>query len=304
MRKHSVRKWIHAILDLLPLLVIPIFAINIINRSPEPLTVDYDTTETETVVTYKYQSNDVNSLNDLVEGNIYYFDFYNSTLDSYISIGEGGHLMFEILQIDDYDFENYNISLDDSILSGTAHSNISFVINISDSFYSTFAIYFQDVYEDNDYFLQLDIGSLDNNDFTLNGVCRLISILDITYLEDNTFSYTDYNEIISVETVTTGTVVTYDDTDIGSQFVYSLYHVTDKYFNMDDTFNMGSVYQWFSDNVFGGNPPLAVPIVWHVIVYEFIMDLLFLLYAVFMFLIDFCESFMERLFDKARNGGK
>ena len=287
MRKHSVRKWIHAILDLLPLLVIPIFAINIINRSVELLSVEYGDIYTE--VNYKYETNEVNSLQDIQVGRIYHF---NGAVD-----------------LGDFDYSAYQITI--SLLSGYvefSEPSISFYSNINNNEPFSFITY-GDVTEwyfvlsnyvtseilQEFYFDDVDLVFYTNGDLT-------------DWLNENnifglqSFSASDFNVIESVEEV--HDTVIYNDTDIGSQFMYSLYHVTDKYFNMNDTFNLGQVYEWFTTNIFGGNPPLAVPIVWNVIIYEFIMDLLFLLYAVFMFVIDFAESFMERMFDKARCGGK
>ena len=41
MRKHSARKWLHFVLDLLPILVLPIFAIYEINHDQNtPIEVD------------------------------------------------------------------------------------------------------------------------------------------------------------------------------------------------------------------------------------------------------------------------
>ena len=69
MRKHDVRKWLHAILDLLPVLLIPVFMIYSHRHTL--------TERTEVDIQYKYQSNEVNTLDDLVVDNIYYLDVFN-----------------------------------------------------------------------------------------------------------------------------------------------------------------------------------------------------------------------------------
>lgn len=96
--------------------------------------------------------------------------------------------------------------------------------------------------------------------------------------------------------------VTYDDTDIGAQVTYSLYNTVDNYFNLNKVFNFGEIKDYFDKNIFEGNMPLAVEVVWDIIVYEFVMDLLFLIYALFMFFIDACEHLIDSCFTRSKGG--
>lgn len=95
-------------------------------------------------------------------------------------------------------------------------------------------------------------------------------------------------------------VVTYDDTDIGSQFVYSLYDTVDNYFNLNKIFNFGEIKDYFDKNIFDGNMPIAVEVVWDIVLYEFVMDLIFLIYALFMFFIDACSHLIDGCFHRSR----
>ena len=97
---------------------------------------------------------------------------------------------------------------------------------------------------------------------------------------------------------------TLNNTDIGSQFVYALYTPIHDYFNLTQVGVFGDLYNWLQLNMFNGTAPISIFIVYHVILYEFIMDLIFLIYCVFMFVIDFTERLLDSLFDKSFGGGK
>ena len=71
MRKHTARHWLHAALDLLPIILIPVFMIYSHRHSM--------TTQTTVDIQYKYETNDVNNYNDVITGNVYY---WNYTLDN------------------------------------------------------------------------------------------------------------------------------------------------------------------------------------------------------------------------------
>lgn len=286
MRKHSVRNFLHAVLDLLPLLVIPIFAINIINRSPEPISVEVgsSTPVANIEYQYKYQTNDVNTLNDLVEGNLYHlnsdFNYISSTTDIYFKIING----------------TCTLTLDSVSLS----DNNDFVISNN----TLFELY----YDDGDFYLfycndfEDLVIELNFYNLVINADIVLTNIVDFDLNLIDDFSISSYNEIESATAtiVYEGDTVVYDDTDIGSQFMYSLYKTTNDYFNFGDVFNLGQVYDWFNVNMFNYEGQLITSIVWHIIVYEFLMDILFLVYGLFMFIIDFGECLMDKPFNIKR----
>lgn len=98
--------------------------------------------------------------------------------------------------------------------------------------------------------------------------------------------------------------VTYNDTDIGSQMVYALYKPIDKYFNLNKVANFEQVYDFFQVQFFNGNAPISIFIVWNIILYQFIMDVIFLVYMVFMFIIDFIGGMLDFMFRKSFGGAK
>ena len=87
-----------------------------------------------------------------------------------------------------------------------------------------------------------------------------------------------------------------------SQFMYVTYNACDKYFNMNKVFNLSNIWQWVNNTLFGGQAPISAFIVYNVIAYEFIMDIIFLVYTVFMFIIDFAESCLDNAFYKSKRG--
>ena len=87
---------------------------------------------------------------------------------------------------------------------------------------------------------------------------------------------------------------TLNNTDIGSQMMYALYNPIHDYMNFNNVFNFGQIYDWLQLNIFGGTAPLSVFIVWNIVLYEFLMDLIFLLYLLFMFFIDCCTNLIDR----------
>lgn len=98
--------------------------------------------------------------------------------------------------------------------------------------------------------------------------------------------------------------ITYSDTDIGSQMVYALYNPIDKYFNLNKVANFEQVYDFFQVQFFNGNAPISIFIVWNIILYQFIMDIIFLVYMVFMFIIDFIGGMLDFMFRKSFGGAK
>ena len=83
----------------------------------------------------------------------------------------------------------------------------------------------------------------------------------------NTYLVQDYYEY-GVNTLTIGNHnVIFQDSDIGSQFVYDLYNCVDKYFNYDKVFNFGDLYGWLQLTFFSGNAPLGFFIFWHLLIY-------------------------------------
>lgn len=153
----------------------------------------YATNETTTQINYKYQSNEVNSINDVIERNIYHLNINNTTLDNYFLFNEDLELDFDILATYNYNFTNYNLNSDADETLGAEFGNT--LVNFS-VYYDSAKI---NLYlNSSNVFQYCEIGNLTEEDFTLNCIIRINTINNLSnYL---CFEYTDYNVIESVET--------------------------------------------------------------------------------------------------------
>lgn len=318
MRKHCIRKWIHAICDLLPLLVIPIFAIyshrhtidNYSVTKEEPFEVSafqyfynglpYDLDGYEEDEGSLYLQNGYIFCDNVLSDN-FSFDYFLNDISSFHA-GDIFYFTFNVAPTyDDYDdfdqefFVYFGFSSDTLTFNLHKSSDLYF-----DSFVST------DFYNDKD--INIGCGTRSRIGFKYFQLFNLTEIFgsgneptaDVfnSYLVQN---YYDYGN----NTLSFGThSVTYNDTDIGSQMIYTLYNTCDKYFNFNHVGVFNDLYGWFETNLFNGNVPLSFTIVWNVILFEFVMDLIFLTYMVFMFVIDFTEHLIDGFFDKAYRGGR
>lgn len=284
MRKHSPRKWLHACLDLLPVILIPVFMV---------FSHRHDVThQTEVDIQYKYQSNEVNSIDDIVYGNVYHvehFEFYAADIDDYF-VGEFGNFdaHYKVLSVGDFSFDG-DFEIDELELTNGDFSNSSIDIYINqgslsvvfplNDFYSWYFAYGGIYFDDADIiFFDDDGASLFYYNQTINdGTLPILS---------------SYNSIVSVSVDNTQSTVT-------DAFVKQFCGTVNTYFNFDNALPFtNGIYEWLNTNLFNGNIPVLASAIWHIIVYEFIMDLMFILYAFFMFLIDFTEYVLEKPFDK------
>lgn len=317
MRKHSPRKWIHAILNLLPVILIPVFMVyshchNIDNYSVE-----------------RVEIYEVNAFQHVVNGKPNNFDNWSySSCDAIFQ----NYLNNDVIYVQTYEVLDF--------LVYSAVGNVD--VNINDVLYLSYNVTFDDIGEYDDFYIEL----VDDNGVVLTGfygfengtyfnnatssyslVASSLRIVGMTYTDNyfylnnlmlfnltdifgsgnepsaevfNSYLVNDFydygNNFINVGTH----VVTYNDTDIGSQFIYMLYNSINKYFNFDNAFNFGGFYNWLNTNFFNGGAPLIATVIWNIIVYEFVVDLLFLFYSFFMFLIDFTESLLDKPFSKGR----
>lgn len=291
MRKNTARKWVHLLLDLLPVLIIPIFAIYLINHNPQGLQVETGGWE----VQEKYQTNEVNNVDDIVIGNIYHCDemrFNDVSMDYgryffqiYILRCEKFLVDSDYPVIDDINVYEYNANFNNNIqVSFNDINTAQLVFSNLNGYIATFFENGYDLYFSNfDFIINYDehniLPYLYNDTF------------DINISDFNVYEYT-YNEGII-----------YDNTDIGSQLIYSMYIPVHDYFNMTGLFNFGDIYTWINNSMFSGNAPLPIFIVYNVIVYEFLIDLIFLIYSIFMFLIDFSSELLARCFSFSNKGG-
>lgn len=268
MRKNDVRKWIHAGLDLLPLLIIPIFGLAVrSDNNFQPIEVTFK----EEVFA---QSNIVETYQDIKVGNIYkWTDNVGPNTIPYVglfSIDVNQSLFFK--QYPQYAEGEY--------------SRIYLYQDTNGSFY---------------YRLLPFVGSAEYQPINaLASVFLVESVSNLNLLNDDILEhiiYTDYQFSKGLQ------YVTYNDTDVGSQMLYTLYNSCDKYFNLNNVFNFNQIYDWLEVNIFHGTAPMSIYIAWNIFLYEFLMDLIFLLYALFMFFVDFCSNLIDRFHTKC-SGGK
>ena len=309
MRKNDARKWLHATLDLLPVILIPVFMIYSHRHTIDSYSI---TVPQNKIVTVKQDvlngsplsfsdwfsdyGPDVRYNSDYLgyaciffdEGyteaecylNNTYFQVNDIVLFSCSYVSEEINGFYVSLNGDDTE-----ITLFDDFVSPSS-SPVSLSIIETLDFAEHFSLFF----------------SLDSGYFGLFNV-QLFNLTEMfgsgneptTYEEFKSYFSIDYYAYDSTATsLVSGTPVTYNDTDIMSQMFYNLYNSVDKYFNMNNVFGFGNIYKWFELNIFGGNAPISIYIVWNIVLYEFIMDLLMLLYALFMFFIDMCKKLIDK----------
>ena len=317
MRKHSPRKWLHAVLDLLPLIIIPIFAIYSHRHTIDSYSVTID------------ESKYANFYQGVINGKPITLDNWDSDIAIYIDELDDENYVYIWTESSTYINTDIQINTDDLIyLSFTFYVDPDLTFDLSlrndDStssldIYSGTYIEVLDGPQLNSTIVQSDITFnadyiefyyYDNYDLYLKDfqLFNLTSIFgagneptkDVfeSYLIQDYYDFGDNTVQISND------IVTYDNTDIGSQFVYALYTPIHDYFNLSQVGVFGQLYDFLQVNMFNGKAPISIFIVYHVILYEFIMDLIFLIYCVFMFIIDFAEKMLDSFFDKSFGGGK
>ena len=95
----------------------------------------------------------------------------------------------------------------------------------------------------------------------------------------NTFYEYTQDSVMYVKSVE----VTYDDTDIMSQFMYQEYNFMDKYLGMYKYHPFQSIYQWLSNTFFDGNAPLVFTIFYQWFAYWLFVSLCWLVFDVLIY---------------------
>lgn len=156
---------------------------------------EHATNSETTTINYKYQSNEVNNVDDLVLGNIYKFNTNEILIKDIISEqGHDGYIAFELLT----DLKFTSTLLMDDVLS----YNISFVPSTTIVTFDnhTYLSLYEEYNSLDDYYITFDT---DTNTMLSDCIIKLIYFndIDISFL-----TYTDYNVIESVETNTNDTI--------------------------------------------------------------------------------------------------
>lgn len=290
MRKHKIRHLFHLVVDFIPLLLIPVFMI---------YSHRHDLTQsTEVDIQYKYQSNEVNSADDLIVGNLYELNLkriYNTNQS-----GINGESYIYISNHTSVIYVNYSEDVNTGLIQNFSEADFLLDVYFYDSI-------FDYIFISNDtYGVPLISLSINKDEIMLDLVHVYLTFTGLDYLNFHNKSYTDYwlYFLYTDYNVIEGVSVNDVESDIMSQFTYSMYTAVTKYFNMDEVINLGAVHTWITDNVFNGNMPMGVTIVWHLICYQFVVDLIFLIYGLFMFIIDFADKCMTSFYDKSFGGGR
>lgn len=291
MRKNSPRKWLHACLDLLPVILIPVFMIYSHRH-----TIDNGSVE--------IPQNQVVDFNQLEQVSFY---SVNSSSVIYSAIGSDNLC----IKKDDIVLVKYYQNFD---LESNVRNTLGFIdidnnyiwFNENEDRNLTEDWYFERWQAIKDsrilcYWLQSAVPTIESSldDIQVFNLTQMFgSGNEPTIQQFNQWYTQDYYDytLSHKELLKNISTITYSDTDIMSQFTYQLYNSIDKYFNMGNVFNMTSVYDWFNLNIFNGNAPISIYIVWNIVLYEFVMDLLFLLYGLFMWFIDMVEHIMDKPF--------
>lgn len=267
MKISKIFHWLYLSLLVLPIVAIPVFMIYSHRHNIEGNSVTTGGFE----IQERYQTNDVNTIDDIVAGNVYHLD--TLLIDSGWFGETNGFIAFEILSYSsiDYDLDGYAV---DEIYLDQYNSNLYNFIDVvlghnyvyvaftnADTYVSLIDITYIKFYSVDLVFVDTTYLSLVSQNF--NG---------ITSSDYQSYSF-EYNE---------GLV--YNDTDIMSQFTYSLYNTTEKYYNFDNFFALGEIRQWFNTNFFNGNPSLGFGIAWHLLTYWFVVSIFWLIFDVLMYL--------------------
>lgn len=306
MRKHDVRKWLHAILDLLPVILIPVFMIYSHRH-----TIDSGSIQVPQNKVVDFNQNVENG--NFIDGSNWqkYFIDNNFTIENNKFIVTDFSLLSQSSQLFQLPFTYFNVG-DIALIKIDIEFNNVYYANISLGGGSYINESISSVHNEFRYTMVSD-----SNEFSIylngnsNNTTTYLSITNVqcfnltkmfgvgnepTIQQFNQWYQDDYYDytLSHKELLKNTSTITYSDTDIMSQFTYQLYNSVDKYFNMGNVFHLNEVYDWFNLNIFNGNAPIYIYIVYQIVLYELIMDLLMLLYALFMWFIDMIQKLMDK----------
>ncbi|MBO4667845.1 MAG: hypothetical protein J5666_06975 [Bacilli bacterium] len=189
--------WLYAALMFLPLMF---FLPSVLYYSLNENATNNETT----TINYKYESNEVNSLDDLVEGNIYHFNINNATLDNFllmIDSEDDAEFNVKFIKVYEYDFIDLNIDLL-FLNEEVSYNNGNFTFDLT--IYNNFPTFNFNINDDNT-FVTVEGGNMETHDFTLKGECIFVSSYNY-YIDTPFITQTDYNVIESVSVNTDDTI--------------------------------------------------------------------------------------------------
>lgn len=279
MTEKKMRKWLKTFIMLLPVVMVALFGVHLhrhdipneitIGDPNEVINVDYNysfdekTFEIENFVTESLQLS-VNP-STLFQSNLVIEDEFQEL----ISIFNIGNCSYGSEVVEIYvDFANENIYYDDSgVISMRKPQFLGNTDFILESYTDDFPLYFISFKLVTDYFRD-DVVV----EFSFYDVLQNYSSLDV---------YTDY--------------IVYDEPleIIGYEFNNYL----DQFYKFD-IFNLTDFYDWSVKTFFDGTAPLYYKPVFSILVYEFVIELLFLMFSFITFIIRFAQKWIDGLYER------
>lgn len=285
-----------------PIVVAPIFALYTTNKNA---VFDYSAVNTESVDINAFQfiengfpSDKVDTLNtwSIDDGSVSLsdnklsFDDYGVVYSTYdVSINNSDKFYFSFDYVADGIFDGdlffeFNDTYTFNFVGASSSGNDSNIFVASDDFNGVIGLCF----DGGAYFQIYNLQLFNLTDIFGSGNEPSLSVFESYLIKD----YYVYGE----NTISIGTQnVTYSDSDIGSQFIYSMYNCVDKYFNYDRVFNFGDLYTWLNTTFFSGSAPLGFFIFWHLLIYWLLTSILWLVFDVLMYV----PQLVHRWLDKA-----
>lgn len=301
MKLSKLFHWLYASLMFLPLLVIPIFAIYTRNES----------NTFENNIELQVEQNKVVDFNQyvLMEDNTRSDSVWSITTDS----NNYAEVSFTSIPSNLYPrlwISNNNFNLGDKIYiktnTITTYSKIGVRGHKADNTLDYITWYNRVVSLNADYdYIDMYVSFLTDSDafnfssyFNLFNFTQMFGVGNEPTIEQfNTWydSFYSYNTG-EKQLLKTGVYETLNNTDIGSQFLYSVYQPINDYFNIKDWMNLGGLYDWFLLNIFNGSNSIVIPIVFNLMVYWLAVSFIWLIFDVLMYV----PNMIHKMLDKAR----
>lgn len=225
-------------------------------------------------ITYKYQSNQVNNQNDLVVGNIYNLDVNGACIEDFLYVGDS--MLVELITPLNLETTT-DLIVDDSYSLALSEFASNFVIR----FYNDNNVYYMNIYSSYEDYNSADfiVSYTFTGDFTSDCVIKLLEF-NLSGIKNDKITYTDYNEIESVNL--TGT--------LDNVFDYSI-----SKFIEDNNFKI-NFFSWFEDLFLvqnGGVNALYLSFANWYMCYALLVSTGYLLFLILMWFINYVRKILE-----------
>lgn len=269
---------LYATVMALPVLIIPIFALNILHKETEPISIEVqENLKVDFNQLCRYEQLNNNGLTYSLNESYVSINGQMQSVPQYSQTPFTRNIQFKrdgtqyLIKFNN----NYNLKV--GVTGYMAYSSDFIYTQIGQSVWTgRLFLYTNQIYNFNDLQVSAQIFDLtqmfgEGNEPTIE---EFNALFPNSYYED-----TESQEMIIENAYTT----TYDDTDIGSQFVYALYKPVNDYFNFGEFFGLSGMYDWFQLNIFNGTAPLSFFIVFNVMIYWLFISLFWLLFDILIY---------------------